>query len=171
MQILTWLSVDEILVSTNFKWSDNFRSMLYNGEMVLSCLKLMNFKNLSSDRDQYLLLLVAGTAEKSDMWHNNVYIYIYECLWVSVCIRGWEAEEGILYSLSLTQRQNVKRFFSCLSILARRPHKELYPREPARPEVRDKKMKDVVSLEWDSGSRESLILGPKHRSSESRLWR
>ena len=65
-----------------------------------------------------------------------IYIYIYMdvCVCVSVCVRIWVAKEGILTSASLT-RVRVSRSLFCLSILARRPHKELCSRESARPEV------------------------------------
>ena len=63
-----------------------------------------------------------------------IYIYIYmdTCVWVSVCVRGWVAKEGFLSSTCLTGVRVSKG--TPLSILARISHRELYPREPARPE-------------------------------------
>ena len=73
---------------------------------------------------------------KEGMWHDNehsgvcLYIYIYYgCVsGVSVCC-GWLPE---LSPASLKRCWGVED----LSILARGPHKELCPREPARPEER-----------------------------------
>ena len=69
------------------------------------------------------------------------------CVGLSVCVYGWVAKEGILSSASLKQCQILLLVFLCLSILARRPHKEQSPREPARPELRGKRTKDVGQLE------------------------
>ena len=69
-----------------------------------------------------------------------IYIYIYMCVCVCVCVCGcvcrsvccgWPAE---LSSVSLKQRQCLE---GPLYPFWRRPHKELCPREPARPEEKD----------------------------------
>ena len=51
-------------------------------------------------------------------------------LWEAVGIR----EINIFGNVG--RRQTVWELFFCLSFLARRPQKQLYPHEPARPEVR-----------------------------------
>ena len=60
------------------------------------------------------------------------------CMWVSICVRRRAAKEGILSSAFLTVVRVSSRI--ALFILAQRPHKELCPRKPARPE---EKIKDV----------------------------
>ena len=49
-----------------------------------------------------------------------------------MCVREWVAKEGIISLVSLTGIRVSKG--SPLSTLARRPHKELCLRKPARPE-------------------------------------
>ena len=58
------------------------------------------------------------------------------CVWVSMCVRGWVAKEGILSSSFLTGIR-VSRGIP-LSILVQRPDKELCSWKPARPEEKDK---------------------------------
>ena len=73
--------LDEILVSTNLKWSENFKSLVYNREIVLSCMKHMSFLKFEfRSWPMPLAVCSRNCRKKSDMWHN-IYIYIYIRLW------------------------------------------------------------------------------------------
>ena len=82
-------------------------------------------------------------------WHNDVhpciylsiYLSIYPDLCVGLCVWMGGQRRG-LYATSLSRVIESNR--TPLPILARRPHNELCPREPARPEERTN---DVGSLE------------------------
>ena len=70
------------------------------------------------------------------------------------------AKEGILSSVSLTSVRVSRRPFFCLSTLARRPSKELWQRDPTRPEVRVKNDEGRWELGVETRSRETDIQGP-----------
>ena len=66
-------------------------------------------------------------------------------MWVSVCVRGWVAKEGILSSASLTGVRASR--VTTLSNLALRSHKEQCPQKPTKPEEKDEERLSVQSQE------------------------
>ena len=68
---------------------------------------------------------------------------------------------------SLKQRQSVLRVVLCLSILTRRPHKELCSREPVRPEVRGEKDEGRWSVTSEAPAVESQTVRNGNGTSSS----
>ena len=119
------------------------------------------------------------------LWHNNehscayiyiyiccvwvcvcvyIYIYIYECAYVGLCV-FWMAG-GIISSIFEAAPECLEDL--PLSILARRPHKKLCSREPARPE---EGTKDVWELRVRLQNRESDYSSPGRGAGHSALRR
>ena len=65
-----------------------------------------------------------------------MYLYMDVYLWISVCVPGWVAKEGILSSVSLTGIRVSRE--TPLSTLVWRTHEELCLQKPARPKERTK---------------------------------
>ena len=97
----------------------------------------------------YITFYICGTIISINVCvYIYVYIYMDVCVWISVCVRGWVAKEGMLSSVSLTGVR-VSRGTS-LSTLTQRLHKELCPRKPVKPE---KKGEGCQSLKSETPKR------------------
>ena len=69
--------------------------------------------------------------------HVYIYIYIYVCVGLCLCLWIDGQRKDLIFSIfDITVKLSRG---SPLSILPRRPHKGLCPREPARPKVGTKK--------------------------------